>query len=459
MVPSRCHLFSAVVLICIGYAAPSTQGPAGDGVDAEAVKFAQESLAAATAGDAAKARELALKALDAAPESLAARAILVKAAELRREPQLMREHLAELVNFQVRAARLKEKLRDENLKITKDAESKLKTVPDVYAQGFSKAVRTWADSILKNVRIGKSQKNWKFAADHSRIVKDLFENMPGLLDPKDPRAAEATKLYNEAVPKKGEDRPETDKMKADVSDAVSALSTELQKLADQASAHYEEVRGPLMRRRALAAAGVMISVRNDPEKWTKQASELWARAAKIEASGVFKLRLANDASRFCLVVNGTVITELKNATKGLLRPPQSEHEVRLFRECNVAGFYGHEISDPGRKGGRPEAGSRVWFLMDIPVTEKESVGTSATWVSLTRPPTGWDQLPNIVLMDFPVSVVADTRVWDYEKTKTWKGLTLAGDATDCWLRGIFDLPAGVVFSDAVATPAEASGEK
>lgn len=397
---------------------------------------------AAKAGDAAKCREIALEIITAAPDSIAARFDLAQLAEARKDPSLAFAHYAEIVNFADRAAKSKEKLSDEDAKVVKEAAAKCKTTQDQFGPALARSLRTYADSMLKVARFAKTQKNWKFTSELARVVKDLFDNSPGILEPKDPREVEAGKLYSDAMARKSEDKAENDKQRAEVSEAVAALARDLGKLYDQAFIIYEEVRGPQARRRALLPVSILVSLNNDPDGNAKKAGDLWSRALELEPVCEVKLRMATDSARFTFMVNGQKVASAKN-TKDLAEfRSESEYTVHLFRELNFVTFYGHEIRDNGRRGGRSEYVSRAWFLADFVISEKDHVTTDATWQSLSQPPSGWECCPFGCYDLFPVTVIGGTDMWDYEKTKEWKGATLLGDKVDTCLRKSFDLPAG-----------------
>jgi hypothetical protein len=406
----------------------------------EALNGARE---AAKSGDAAKAKELCIRALEAAPNSLVTRFEIAQITEARKEPALAREHYAEIVNAAERAARFKEKLSDEDAKAAKDAASRAKSLTDAYAQSLSKALKAYSDAILKIARLAKTQGYYKFAGDLCRVVKDMFDHTPGVLDSRDPREVECGKIINECVQKSGDSKTEPDKMRGDVSEIVATLAKDLTTLGDQALATYEEVRGPYTRRRALLPPGMLVSLRNDPDGNAEKSKAVWNRARDIEPSITLKLRLANDASRYTLTVNGLEAANSKGKSDALGFGQYREVDVKLFKELNYIAFYGHEIADGSRKGGRGAMASRVWMLIDIPVSEKEHITTDGTWTSLAKPPAGWEVCPIGCFVEYPLSPIAGSDFWDYERTKTWKGFTLAGDPADCWLRKAFDLPAGV----------------
>ncbi|MFN0206355.1 MAG: tetratricopeptide repeat protein [Planctomycetota bacterium] len=441
------------VLCSIVQASPRAEDPKALTAQArEAVK----------AGDHTKAREYCIAAVEQAPESLAIRLEIAQIAELRKDAWLAREHYGEIVNSAERAAKLKEKLIDEDAKAARDAGAKVKSMQDGYAQSLGKSLKTYSDSILKVARFAKTQKHWRYAGDLARLIKDMFDHTPGVLDPKDPRQVESGKIYNESVQKRGEDKPESDKLRADVSDAVAALAKDLTKLAEHSAAVYEEVRGPFARRRAILPLGILVSLSNDPGGNAKKLEALWARAAEIEPSVSVKLRLANDASRFTLTLNGKEIANAKTRTDVSGFGYYREIEVQLFRELNYIGFYGHEITGGSKKKqGDSRWMSRVWVLIDIPLNDKDRITTDATWTSLTKPPVGWDLTPLGAFIEFPISSIGGADFWDYEKTKTWKGETLAGDPADCWIRKAFDLPGGIALKapeKAAPVPAESDAK-
>jgi hypothetical protein len=416
-----------------------TLAPASAGDD-EGVKSLAAAREAAKAGDFVKAKEICGDLLKASPRSLAIRFEIAQLAEIRKDsPTLAHEHYAEIAAAGERAAKLKEKLSDEESKLVKEAAAKAKIIPDAYAKELSKALKTYADAVLKTARMARTKKHWSFTAEIGRNVKTLYNGLPGVLDPKDPREAEAMKNVTDGNSKRGEDKTDVPSaLKAEVSEAVAALGKDLVKISDAELDVYTEVRGPYARRRALMPLGILIALQNDPAGNAKKSEAVWEKAHELEPTITSKLRFATDASKWFLRVNGKMIaaSDPKNLTANY-----REVDVALFRDANVVSYFGHEIADKGRRG-RPEWVSRAWVFVDIPLTEKTHLTTDDAWRTVAKPPVGWDYCMDGSFDTFPVTV-ASKDLWDYERTKTWTGFTVIGDPGDTYLRRVFDLPAGV----------------
>ncbi|MBI3819771.1 MAG: hypothetical protein HY286_13835 [Planctomycetes bacterium] len=427
----------------IGAALLAAMAAPGFSQESDVAKRLGELREAAKSNDAAKCKEISGALLKANPESLNIRFEIALASELRKDPYVAFAHFAEVAAAGERMIKNKEKLSDEESKAARESTAKTKTMQDAYAQALSKALKTYSDSVLKIARLAKSQKNWKFTCDIMRNVKDLFDHAPGVLDPKDGREQEAAKLLNEASLKKSEDKPENDKQRGDLSEAVAALSADLGKVYESAFATYEEVRGPHARNRALLPVSILVSLNNDPDGNAKKATAVWERALEVEPNKEYKLRLATDAVRFKFVVNGKIIATANNTRELRDFRSESEFTVNLFRESNFISFYGHEIRESGKKQGKQQSDyfSRSWFLLDLIISEKIHFISDPSWESLMKPPSGWDVCPFGCYVIFPVAAIGGTEYWDYEKTKDWKGQTLVGDRVDTYFRRIFDLPA------------------
>lgn len=395
-----------------------------------------EARAAVKGGDVARAKSIAVDLLKADPDSLTLRLELGQIAESRNDaPGLAAAHYAEIVAAGERAAKGGQKVSEEDARALKEASLKLKTIADPFPRDVAKALKAYADAGLKTARAAKAKKHWSFSGEIARTVKTLFGGLPGVLDPKDPREAEATKHWTDALAKRAEDNANVpNAFRAEVSVAVAALGSDLSKLADSAAAVYEEVRGPLTRRRALLPMGILISLGNDPAGNAKKAEALWASARTIEPTRPAKLRFATNASQWSLCVNGERLAAAGAKSHATV---YREFDVRLFQAGNLIGFYGHEVAEV-RPKGRPEWVSRSAMFVDIPLTDKEHITTDATWNSFQRPSTGWDLSLDGCFDSYPVLAVGKD-LWDYENTKTWTGSTLIGDAGDTYLRKAFDI--------------------
>jgi hypothetical protein len=431
----RAAALSAAVLLGMGGAAAARQ----DGGDKW--KFATEARDAIKTGDTAKAKAVCADALKANPDSLALRYEIAQVAELRRDnPYLAYQHYAEISAFGERATRLKEKLSDEDAKLVKDAAAKAKTIPDGFARDLSKALKSYADTVLKTARMAKTKKNWTFTGDIARNVKTLFNGLPGVLDPKDPRESEATKHQTDALGHRAEDKVDVaDSLKAEVSEAVGGLAKELNRISDLSKDAHEEVRGPFTRRRALMPLGILIALHNDPDGHAKKSEAIWKQAREVEPRVKARLRLANDASRWTLRLNGLKVGESEARSASSI---YKDLEVEILRDSNLIGFFGHEITDK-KRGGRAEWAHRVWVLVDVELNEKEHITTDAKWQSVMKAPAGWDDCLDGPFDFLPITSIGEQGMWDYETTKTWKGETVMGDVTDTYIRRIFDLPASV----------------
>mgnify|MGYP003693601175 CR=1 FL=1 len=146
------------------------------------------------------------------------------------------------------------------------------------------------------------------------------------------------------------------------------------------------MRGPFTRRRALMPLGILIALHNDPDGHAKKSEAIWKQAREVEPRVKARLRLANDASRWTLRLNGLKVGESEARSASSI---YKDLEVEILRDSDLIGFFGHEITDK-KRGGRAEWAHRVWVLVDVELNEKEHITTDAKWQSVMKAPAGWD---------------------------------------------------------------------